>query len=173
MNEYAEALSGGHPNSLGNTIRVVDDVLAHPEKVQLLFDCYKHGDEVVRLRVSNAMKRLASAKRELLIPLLDRFILEVGRLDQASAQWTLAQLFDFYTDDLSLEQKNKALTIMKRNLEHHKDWIVLNQTMKTLGNWAKSDDELKKWLITQLKWHTSDDRKSVSKTASKILRALP
>jgi hypothetical protein len=80
---YEERLTGGHPNSLGNTIEVVADVLAHPERIEELYQCYFSEDEVVRLRVSNAMKRLARANGDLLFPYLDRFLKDISKIDQA------------------------------------------------------------------------------------------
>ncbi len=172
LNSIESQLKGGHPNSLGNTVEVVDSVVSSESSLEDLFACYKSNDEVVRLRVSNAMKRIAKARKTLLLPYLDRFIDEIGELDQASAQWTLAQLFLVYTEDLSGDQHEAALKIMKRNLENHSDWIVLNQTMKTLTEWSKWDENLKEWLIPRLKTLSTDDRKSVAKTSSKCLAGL-
>jgi len=73
---------------------VVELVLAKPERFADLFRCYKSEDEIVRLRTSNAMKRIESERHDLLVPYIDQFINEIGRINQASAQWTLAQLFD-------------------------------------------------------------------------------
>ena len=58
MRNFEERLTGGHPNSLGNTIEVVEEVLQHHEAFDELFNCYFSTDEVVRLRVSNAMRRV-------------------------------------------------------------------------------------------------------------------
>ena len=88
-----ERLTGGHPNSLGNTVEVVDDVLKNPALFNELFQCYFSADEVVRLRVSNAMKRVCKENEEMLVPYIDKFLGEISKIDQASTQWTLAQLF--------------------------------------------------------------------------------
>ena len=48
----------------------------------------------------------------------------------------------------------------------------LNQTMKTLGSWAKEDPALKAWLMPHLERLREDGRKSVAKTASKTLHSL-
>lgn len=98
-------LTGGHPNSLGRTIEVVEMVLADPDRFADLFACYGSADAVVRLRVSNAMKRVDADRHDLLVPYLDRFIDQVGALDQASAQWTLAQLFDRLSGDMNAAQR--------------------------------------------------------------------
>ncbi|MEO0731859.1 MAG: hypothetical protein AAFZ52_03420 [Bacteroidota bacterium] len=169
---YAQRLSGGHPNSLGNTVEIVDEVLADQDRLEELFNCYWSDDEVVRLRVSNALKRIAKAEPTWLVPYLDRLLDDVSLIDQASTKWTLSQLFLTYTKDLSPEQRTKAVAIMQRNLEASNDWIVLSQTMNTLGRWAKKDPRLREWLRPRLEARLSDERKSVRGRADKILASL-
>jgi hypothetical protein len=57
-------LTGGHPNSLGRTTEVVKKILENPELLENLYQCYFSRDEVVRLRTSNAFKRVAAAHLE-------------------------------------------------------------------------------------------------------------
>lgn len=169
---FEKRLQGGHPNSLGNTIEIVDEVLRNTHLFDELFNCYLSKDEVVRLRVSNAVKRIGKENRGLLVPYLDRFLNEISKIDQASTQWTLAQLFLLLERDMEDSQMTKAKSIMKNNLANHQDWIVLNQTMDTLGKWAKKDRELKAWLPPHLKRLSMDNRKSVSKKAQKTQELL-
>ncbi len=169
MIDFENRLKGGHPNSLGNTIEIVEEVLETPSQFEALFQCYFSEEEVVRLRVSNAMKRICSARKTLLLPYLDRFLDEIAQIDQASTQWTLAQLFLVMENDMNTDQKSRALDIMKRNLSHHEDWIVLNQTMETLGKWSKKDTTLKVWLQPHLERLSKDERKSVAKKAMKLM----
>ena len=172
MESFEQRLTGGHPNSLGNTIEVVEEVLSSPELFEALFICYFSEDEVVRLRVSNAMKRICKAHKTLLVPYIDRFLNEISKINQASTQWTLSQLFLQLEKEMTIEQRQKALHIMKHNLSNHSDWIVLFQTMDTLGRWAKKDDALKLWLVPHLERHANDSRKSVSKKAEKTANLL-
>ncbi|WP_343485873.1 hypothetical protein [Allomuricauda sp. d1] len=169
---FEERLKGGHPNSLGNTVEVVAEVLGNHKLFDELFHCYFSDDEVVRLRVSNAMKRICKEEKQLLIPFLDRFLTEIAAIDQASTQWTLSQLFLSLEKDMTATQINQAKKIMKYNLANHDDWIVLCQTMETLGRWAKKDGNLKDWLKPHLKRLAKDERKSVSKKASKVAAML-
>lgn len=170
MAEAFEAmLSGGHPNSLGRTVEVVDIVLASPERFDELYRCYGSDDEVVRLRVSNAMRRVEALRHDLLVPYLDRFIDEIGMLDQASAQWTLAKLFEALEPDMTPEQRAGALAIMQRNLIGHDDWIVLNNSMEVLFAWSADDQALRDWLRPQLERLASDSRRSVAGRARKLL----
>ncbi len=167
-----ERLTGGHPNSLGNTVEVVNEVLKKPSLFDELFQCYFSQDEVVRLRVSNAMKRICKENEELLIPYIDKFLDKISRIDQASTQWTLAQLFLMLEKRLSASQRQKAEEILKTNLANHQDWIVLNMTMETLGQWAKKDEALRHWMEPHLAKLQADSRKSVSKKALKTLQML-
>ena len=172
MINFEDRLKGGHPNSLGNTVEIVEEVLETPTQFGALFQCYFSDDEIVRLRVSNAMKRICRAKKSLLLPYLDRFLDEISRIEQASTQWTLAQLFLELENEMTADQKSRALDIMKRNLAQHEDWIVLNQTMETLGRWAKNDMELGVWLQPHLERLRKDSRKSVANKAMKTTKVL-
>ena len=170
--DFEEMLTGGHPNSLGRTVEVVEIILTDRARLEELYACYQSDDDVVRLRTSNALKRISREKPEWLVPLIDGFLTEIAELDQASAQWTLADLCQTLAPLMTPAQHQQAEAVLKRNLAHHNDWIVLNQTMKTLGEWAKIDEELKQWLVPQLERLQHDGRKSVAKTATKTLENL-
>ena len=169
---FEQQLAGGHPNSLGNTVEVVEEVLSDHAKFHELFQCYFSNDEVVRLRTSNAMKRICKEKKHLLVPYLDKFLKEISVIDQASAQWTLAQLFAMLKEEMNAGQINQAKRLMKSNLQNHQDWIVLNTTMETLAQWAKTDQALKEWLLPHLKRLSGEKRKSISKHAKKLIQSL-
>ncbi len=169
---FETMLTGGHPNSLGRTVEVVDIVLANPVRLDDLYQCYFSDDEVVRLRTSNAIRRVSNEHEEWLVPYIDRFLTEIAAIDQASTQWTLAKLFQTLEHNMSAEQKARAQQIMRRNLAEHEDWIVLNNTMETLTEWAEEDEALCEWLVPQLERRTGDQRKSVAARARKYLARL-
>lgn len=168
---FEARLSGGHSNSLGNTVDVVEEILADKSKLAELYACYASSDEVVRLRTSNAFKRVMKEQPDWLEPYLDKFLTEVSELEQASAQWTLAQLFAGLEGFMSAEQLSRAKAVVKRNLETSDDWIVLNNSMQTLADWAEVDAELKSWHEPHLNRLAADPRKSVSGRAKKLLNA--
>ena len=170
--DFETMLTGGHPNSLGRTVEVVDAVLSSRHRLADLFQCYFSADEVVRLRVSSAMKRVTTAHPEWTMEFMDRLLGEIAEIDQASTQWTLAILFDLTKQLLSQEQKFRALEIMKTNLAEHNDWIVLNTTMQVLFEWSGEDAELREWLKPQFKRLVKDKRKAVAGRASKLLVAI-
>lgn len=171
MSSFETMLTGGHPNSLGRTIEVVQAVLADRSRLEQLFACYQSRDAVVRLRVSNALKRIEAERHDWLVPFVDRLIGEIGALDQPSAQWTLAQLFLKLGPDMTREQHAKATALLKRNLAQHDDWIVLNMTMETLWRWAQADAGLAAWLEPHLARLAKDPRKSVAARARKLASA--
>ena len=165
-------LTGGHPNSLGNTIKVVNKIIKDPQKINALFSCYSSNDEVVRLRTSNAFKRIFKEHPEWLKPLLNKFFTKIPKLNQPSAMWTLAQICFDCEDQLTTMQLNKAKKILKEFMVTCDDWIVQNMCIQTLGTWAQEDEELKKWLVPKLKKLSKDKRKSVSKRSLSYLKKL-
>lgn len=163
---------GGHPNSLGNTVAIVDEVLKEKDKLAELYKCYFSSDAVVRLRTSNAWKRIAKQDISLFLPFLDQFISEISKINQPSAKWTIANLFDYSSSYMTPEQKRKATEILKNNLLTETDWIVRKNTMDTLGKWAKKDNSLKIWLLPELTKLKTEAKKVVPATAQKWLSAL-
>ena len=169
---FEQMLTGGHPNSLGRALEVVDIILADKNQLEALYQCYFSQDEVVRLRTSNAFKRVTKEHVDWFIPYIDRFLNEISQINQPSTQWTLATLCLWSYQDMSEAQVAQAKTVLKSNLESYTDWIVLNNTMETLAVWAKEDDKLKQWLLPKLEVLKEDDRKSVAKRADKFFNQL-
>lgn len=172
MSDFEQMLSGGHPNSLGRTEDVVKLVLADNDRLDELYRTYFSSDEVVRLRTASAMKRVAIARPDLVLGIMDKLQSEVAAIDQPSVQWTLALIFDLTADDLSPAQHHRATEIMKRNVAESDDWIVLSNSMKVLGKWAEDDPALARWLRPHAERLIHDRRKSVSRNATKLLARL-
>ena len=165
-------LTGGHPNSLGNTIEVVEHIFATPAQLADLYECYDSADEVVRLRTSNAFKRVWREQPEWVVPYIDRFLDEVAAIEQASARWTVADLCRELCKYFSPAQSERALVVLKQFLANENDWIVLNNTLKALEPFAKKDAELQAYMRPHLARLAADPRKSVSKKAAKLLAAI-
>ena len=172
METFEAMLSGGHHNSLGRTLEVVDIVLGDRSRHAELYQCYFDVDELVRLRVSNAMKRVTIEHPDWTMDFMDGLQSDVAAIDQASTQWTLALLFNLTKDLLSDEQRTRAIEIMKNNLAHHDDWIVLNNSMQVLFEWRAYEDGLAEWMRPHLERLTGESRKSVASRAKKLLAKL-
>jgi hypothetical protein len=169
---FEEMLSGGHPNSLGRTIEVVNLVLADRSKLQELYDCWHSKDELVRLRVSNAMKRVMREHPDWLISYIDRFITDISKINQPSTQWTIAQLYIGLNDKMTEQQRAAAIKIVQHNLERNPDWIVQNTSMQALADWAESDVKLRSWLLPRLQKRLTDSHKSISGRAKKLIAKI-
>ena len=170
-NEFELMLTDGHPNSLGRTVEVVDIVLDDPSRIETLFDCYHSQDAVVRLRTSNAFKRIFRAEPTWFKPMINDFLEQLPTLDQASANWTLAQLCYENDPQLSDSQRKKAIRQCQQFLQSD-DWTVLKTSLQALSHWARSNSTLKDWLIPELEKHQKDSRKTVANSASKGLKQL-
>ena len=170
---FEQSLKGGHPNSLGNTLEVVDVVLGNTDKIEDLFLCYQSDDETVRLRTSNAFKRIFRAKPELFNNWKQRFIKEVAEIDQPYAKWTSIQILNELFDQLDEKEKAQSIEICLRYLQNEKDWIVINQSLNFIRNHLErfdfKDPEMMKLLI----FFVDDERKSISKNAEKLIKILP
>ncbi|MEM1299639.1 MAG: hypothetical protein AAGH68_10205 [Pseudomonadota bacterium] len=169
---FEEMLTGGHPNSLGRTVEVVDCVSADPDRMAELFACYRSADEVVRSRVSNAMRRVQAERPDFFVPLIDPLIDEIGALDQPSAQWKLPKLFEGAASEMNPDQLARARALVQRNLAEHHDWIVLNNSIDYLTPLAKGDAELRAWFCPHLERLSNDTRKSVARRAARALKLL-
>lgn len=169
---FEAELSGGHPNSLGNTVSVVERVLGNEELLDSLIETYSSSDEVVRLRVSNAIKRVTRERPGWVYGRLARIVSWVRELRQPSAEWTLAQLFALLSDHLSEREKEQGVEILCDQLARSTDWIVLSQSMATLGDWAREDPVLAERLAPRARELARDPRKSVAGRAKKILAII-
>ena len=170
---FEQSLKGGHPNSLGNTLEVVDAVLGNTDKMEDLFLCYQSDDETVRLRTSNAFKRIFRAKPELFKQLKKRFIKEVSDIDQPSAKWTTIQILNELFDQLDEKEKTQSVEICLRYLRNEKDWIVINQSLNFMRNHQERFDFKDPEMMKLLNYFVDDERKSISKNAEKLIKILP
>ncbi len=171
VNRFEAPLTGGHPNSLGNTVSVVDEVLSDRSLLAELVDCYRSDDAVVRLRVSSAVKRVALLHPEWVAAHLDDLLGWVAEIDQASTKWTLAKLFVLLDDLMTPHQREAAIALLQSNL-HYNDWIVQNTTAESLAHFARTRPELATWLIPELRVQTGSRHKSVRGRAIKLLASL-
>ena len=159
-------------NTLGRTLEVVAAIDEDPSLIDELIATYRSDDEWVRLRVSSALKRVVMRDPVLVYAHIDDLLTWVALIDQPSTQWTLANVFATLRNYLTDEQSTRAVDIMQRNLITSHDWIVLNETMRTLGDWAVGDAELRDWLVPRLVDLADEPRKSIRSRAQKLLEQL-
>jgi hypothetical protein len=165
-------LRGGHRNSLGRTEEVVGIVLADRARLEELFATVADSDEVVRMRVGDALEKVCREQPGWFLTHLERLLGELAQIRQPSVQWHVAQMLQHLRSDLSDDQAKQATELLQRNLSTSTDWIVLNVTMDVLTSWADRDAPLADWLVPELERLRRDDRKSVARRAAKRLAEL-
>jgi len=169
---FIAMLTGGHPNSLGRTQEVVDLVLGDPARLDALFASMGSADPVVRMRVGDALEKVCRERPEWLVPRVERVLGELAAVDQPSVQWHVAQILDHVRGAVGPDPARRATDVLRRNLEHSTDWIVLNVTMDVLAGWAREDPALAAWLRPRLERLTGDPRRSVARRAAARLAEL-
>ena len=165
---FDNSLKGGHPNSLGNILELVDEVLGDTDKMEDLFLCYQSDDETVRLRTSNAFKRIFRAKPDLFKKWKKRFIKEVAEIDQPSAKWTSIKILNELFDQLDEKEKAQSIEICLRYLRNEKDWIVINQSLNLMRNHLEQFDFKNPEMMKLLKFFVNDKKKIDLKKCRKI-----
>ena len=165
-------LQGGHPNSLGRTLEVAKIVLSDRNQLQELYRCYQSEDETVRYRVSNVFKKVFREKGDWFGDYVDNFQELIPKLQQPSAEWTLAQLHLELEDCLSEIQRIRAIEITKNQLENSNDWLVIIKSINLLEHWSKDDNSMKNWLVAKLESLNSDSRRSIRRRTEKAAKAL-
>ncbi len=165
-------LKGGHPNSLGRTEDVVAMVLADRARLEELFATMANPDEVVRLRVGDALEKVCRKQPGWFVPHVERLLGDLGRIEQPSVQWHVAQMLQHLRHRLTADQAGRATGLLQQNLASSTDWIVLNVTMDVLTDWANHDPWLAGWLTPELERLRQDHRKSVALRAAKRLAEL-
>ena len=169
---FEQSLKGGHPNSLGNTLEVVYAVLGNTDKMEDLFLCYQSDDETVRLRTSNAFKRIFRAKPDLF---------KNGKTIYQGSCWNWSTFckMDLNPDfkwtfwSIGWKGKTQSVEICLRYLRNEKDWIVINQSLNFIRNHLERFDFKDPEMMKLLKNFVNDERKSISKNAEKLIKILP
>ena len=170
VSDIEQILSGGDPRSLHGVEEVIAVALSDPSALEALFGCLFCADAVVRMRAGDALEKIARIQPALLAPCTRRLLSDVADVDQPSVQWHLAQILTEI--ELTPQQRQRAIAILKRNLERYEDWIVVNLTLQTLAHFARDDPALYRELVPILRSHQADTRKSVAKRATKLLAQL-
>ena len=162
---------GGKTNSLGRANEVLTTVLNDASKLKDLYLCVLHEDAWVRMRAIDTLEKVCRVHPEWLEPYVDRLLHEVATIDQASIQWHLAELFREI--DLSLQQRQEAIAIMKRNIASNSaDWIVASNTMNTLAGFVIDGILPSAELVPLLEIQQTHHSKAVVKCATRLLDQL-
>jgi len=168
---FEERLEGGKAFSLGNTVEVVNDVIEKPNAFSDYLMLFSSDNSQVVMRASNGLKRIfddgtiAFAQHK-------KTVIELLRdCPQDSARWTLVQLLKKYKISLDEQELKEAFLIARRFTLESEEWITLTQSMDLLVKlkcYLTDDREL----LDRVRQFSSDERKTVSNKATKLLKAI-
>jgi len=161
-------LSGGDPRTLGDVDLVVSVVLARPQRLDELIHCViDRGDEIVRMRASDALEKVCRSRPTLVKPYVALLLGKMSRIDQPSVRWHVAQMIGQL--ELSPRQRERAAVLLRQNLDESSDWIVLNHSLDTMAVLARQDPLLVPTLCGYLRRYERSSHKSLSSRAHKLL----
>lgn len=161
-----ESLSGGNPRTLHNVESVVALVLAEPDRLDELIRCVLDSDdEIVRMRASDALEKVCRERPSLLQPHA-ALLGAMSQIDQPSVQWHVAQMLGHI--HITARQRVRAAVILRRNLDESSDWIVLNWSLQTLAELARTDTDLIEPLREYLRDFEHSSYKSLVKRARNL-----
>ena len=166
-NKLFDVLLEGNPNSLGRLLEVIDWIQDSKITIQKVYNLYYKEDPIVSMRVSNIMKRLWRENSDVIVNMVDTFIKDAVKLCNPTFRWTLAQIFKELFVQLNVEQREKLIEEIKRNLSISEDWIMLSQSLDALILAHKKGYDIRdiKSVVVRL---SKDSRKVVRKKADKI-----
>lgn len=161
-------LEGGDPRSLGNVNEIVTRVLDNPSDMAELFECLFSKDEIVRMRSSDALEKIARIRPDWFAPYVERLLQDAAQIRQPSVQWHLAQIVS--SVPLSDAQTARAIRLLQYNLHTMNDWIVANFTLEALAVFARQGHLPKDELIQLLKAHQTSRYKSLVTRTNRLLK---
>lgn len=169
---FAQKLAvGGKSNSLGIAEEVVREVLADKTHLDELYACLFEADAWLRMRAADSLEKVCRVHPEWFIPYTDRLIHEMGKSDQPSLQWHVAQMLAEV--NLTPAQQHEAVQWLKARLQDSDvDWIVAANAMKTVVQFTKTGSFPQDEAIKLIGAQQSHRSPSVRKRAAKLLAEL-
>lgn len=172
MKQFAEKLAvGGKTNSLGLAEEVVQEVLKDKTRLAELYACLFEEDAWLRMRAADSLEKVCRIHPEWFEPYVNQLLNEMGKSNQPSLQWHVAQMLGEVT--LTPSQQQEAVQWLKARLKDTEvDWIVAANAMKTLVDFAKKGIVPNTDVVPLMKSQQKHHSQSVQKRAAKLLAEL-
>ena len=168
-NDLIQKLGGGNRRSIGQSERVVEEILAQPERFGELFECMLHSDPLVRMRAVDAAEKITARRPDLLQPYKDRLLSQVAQVPQQEVRWHVAQMLPRL--ELSTEDRQAAITILKGYL-NDRSKIVVTFSMQAMTDLVQQDPDLRPAVIGELERLTADGSPAMRSRGLKLLHQL-
>lgn len=147
MRDLLRHLAGGDRRSIGQSDRVVRDVLARPSLLATVIAGLSHADVLVRMRCADAAEKVTRRHLEWLQPHKAALLALAATTAEQELRWHLAQMLP----RLKLEPAETRLAI-KRMFEYLNDdsKIVKTFAMQALADFAARDPVLREKVLPLL-----------------------
>lgn len=169
---FAETLTeGGHTNSLGRAVEVINAVLQDESRLEELYRCLFNEDAWVRMRAVDSLEKICRVHPGWLTPYIDRFAEDLSVSTQPSIQWHLAQMYGQL--ELTKAQTQFAINWLKQCLTSTEvDWIVAANAMVALVQFVHKGSAAKSEVLPLLKKQQKHKSAAVVKRANGLLEEL-
>ena len=147
MHTILRKLTGGDRRSIGRSEQVVAEVLSNPELFGVLVTGLSDDDEIVRMRVADAMEKISLRHPAYLWPHHDFLIEQAVVSKQKEVRWHLAQMLPRLK--LNDTEKRRVVDIMLGYLADSSS-IVKTFAMQALADIARQMPALRPSIRAQL-----------------------
>jgi hypothetical protein len=169
MRDILRQLQGGDRRSIRGVPAVVDQVMADPMLLPVVFDGMVNADPLVRMRCADAVEKITAAHPEYLAPYKKRVIRLAAIAKQQEVRWHLAQLLSRL--ELSALERRRVVEILA---EYFTDTsrIVKTFAMQALADIAAQDSELRTPITERLRKLTQTGSPAMKSRGRKLLVRL-
>ena len=112
MPTLLDQLAGGDPLTLGRTVAVAAQVLAHPELIDGLFDGIADDDDAIRNRSIDALERVSAVRPDLLRPYKRELLTRVSRIGHWAVRSHLCQVLA-RVDNYTPAERRRAIALAR------------------------------------------------------------
>lgn len=169
MHPILDKLEGGDRRSIGRSEEVVADVLKNPVLLKDLLMGLSAADALVRMRVSDAMEKIASVHPDYLWPYKAFLIQHAALSDQKEVRWHLAQVLP----RLKLRQKERQ-QVIEILLSYFSDRssIVKTFAMQACADIARQSPNLRASILVRLRELTASGTPAMKSRGRRLLAEM-
>ncbi len=137
---FLKDLSGGDRRSIGNSDRIVDEVIKNHKLFEEVFYGMLSEDPIVRMRSADAVEKITVLRPDWLHPFKQKLIYDISKIEQKEIQWHIAQMLPRL--NLTETERGDVVKILITYTELGHSSIVRTFAMQALVDIAKGRADL-------------------------------
>ena len=169
MHPLPANLWGGDRRSIGRSNEVISRALRNPSLFPILFSGLYSDNEILRMRVADAMEKVTTQRPDLLSPFRAAMLRDVARIAQQEVRWHLAQMLSRLR--LTPHEGRTAVQSLRTFLQDRSS-IVKTSSMQALADIARRDTGLRGEVIRQIQGLTRTGTPAMRAPGKKLLAGL-